>query len=133
MIFIRPLTARANTVITPVLNFPFMALATFLDSQGIIRSGDIGRIKKTAIANEIDNYLFRNGIPLPRGQSVSRNQDMYSMSVNYTLPVWYPDIALGPVLNFQRLRANGFFDYAEEDKELVKGKKWLVFSLISLD
>jgi hypothetical protein len=33
------------------------------------------------------------------------------MAINYTLPVWYPDISLGPVLNIQRVRANGFYDY----------------------
>lgn len=33
------------------------------------------------------------------------------MSLNYTLPLWYPDIAMGPVLNVQRLRANLFGDY----------------------
>ena len=33
------------------------------------------------------------------------------MSANYTLPVWYPDLSLGPVLNFQRVRLNAFFDY----------------------
>jgi hypothetical protein len=33
------------------------------------------------------------------------------MSAKYALPVWYPDIAMGPVLNIQRLRANFFFDY----------------------
>jgi hypothetical protein len=33
------------------------------------------------------------------------------VSANYTLPLWYPDIALGPIVNFQRLRANFFFDY----------------------
>jgi len=27
------------------------------------------------------------------------------------LPVWYPDIAIGPLLNIQRVRANGFIDY----------------------
>jgi hypothetical protein len=27
------------------------------------------------------------------------------------MPVWYPDIALGPLLNIQRVRLNGFFDY----------------------
>ena len=59
----------------------------------------------------LDNYIFRNVLPLPRGQSVSRSQNMYSMSANYTLPLWYPDIALGPVLNIQRMRANGFLDY----------------------
>ncbi len=59
----------------------------------------------------LDNYTFRNQIPLPRGQSVSRFMDFYSMSANYTMPLWYPDIALGPLVNFQRLRANLFVDY----------------------
>lgn len=57
------------------------------------------------------DYLFRNHIPLPRGQSVNRFRKFYSMSVNYALPLWYPDIALGPVLNIQRVRLNMFLDY----------------------
>lgn len=27
------------------------------------------------------------------------------------MPLWYPDIALGPLLNIQRVRANAFLDY----------------------
>jgi hypothetical protein len=34
------------------------------------------------------------------------------MSANYTFPIWYPDLALGPIVNFQRLRGNLFVDYA---------------------
>ncbi len=56
-------------------------------------------------------YIFRNQIPLPRGISISRFEDFYSMSGNYTLPIWYPDIALGPIVNFQRVRGNAFIDY----------------------
>ena len=59
----------------------------------------------------LDNYTFRNQIPLPRGQSVSRFENFYSMSVNYTLPLWYPDLNLGPLVNVQRIRANAFLDY----------------------
>jgi len=59
----------------------------------------------------LDNYTFRNGIPLPRGQSVSRFQNFYAMSANYTLPIWYPDVNLGPLVNVQRVRANVFLDY----------------------
>jgi len=59
----------------------------------------------------LDNYMFRNQIPLPRGQSVSRFQNFYSMSANYALPIWYPDVNLGPLLNVQRVRVNAFFDY----------------------
>ena len=65
----------------------------------------------TKTGEGLDNYTFRNQIPLPRGQSVARYQNFYSMSANYTLPIWYPDIAIGPLINFQRLRANVFFDY----------------------
>jgi hypothetical protein len=58
------------------------------------------------------NYIFANRVPIPRGQSVFRDEQFYSMAVNYDLPLWYPDIAIGPVLNIQRVRLNGFFDYA---------------------
>jgi hypothetical protein len=58
------------------------------------------------------SYQFRNQIPLPRGQSLPRFMNMYSASANYTLPLWYPDAAFGPLLNIQRLRANFFLDYA---------------------
>ncbi|HNV29199.1 MAG TPA: hypothetical protein PKJ83_08690, partial [Cyclobacteriaceae bacterium] len=59
----------------------------------------------------LDNYTFRNQIPLPRGQSVGRFEEFYSMSANYTMPIWYPDLNIGPLLNVQRVRANAFFDY----------------------
>jgi hypothetical protein len=72
----------------------------------------IERLSRTG-NNILDNnlYYFRNRIPLPRGQSVARFQNFYSMSVNYTMPVWYPDVAVGPLLNIQRLRTNVFMDY----------------------
>ena len=65
----------------------------------------------TAIAENY-NYQFKNQLPLPRGGlGISRFATFYSMSGNYTLPVWYPDFSFGPLLNLQRIRANGFFDY----------------------
>ncbi len=63
------------------------------------------------VSDNLNNYIFRNQIPLPRGLTINRFQKFYSMSANYTLPVWYPDIALGPIVNFQRLRVNAFTDY----------------------
>lgn len=59
----------------------------------------------------LDNYTFRNQVPLPRGLSVSRFENFYTMSANYTLPLWYPDIHIGPLANVQRVRANAFLDY----------------------
>jgi hypothetical protein len=65
----------------------------------------------TQATHQPDNYIFRNQIPLPRGLSLGRFEQFTTLSANYTLPVWYPDIAIGPLLNIQRLRANVFYDY----------------------
>jgi hypothetical protein len=70
-----------------------------------------GAYQHSKYGEPVHNYLFRNQIPVPRGHSVSRFQNFYTLAANYTLPLWYPDIAVGPLLNFQRLRANVFFDY----------------------
>ena len=69
------------------------------------------------------NYVFRNQIPTPRGHSVSRFENFYTASANYTLPLWYPDIALGPLLNIQRLRANVFFDYGLGESPLIDARQ----------
>lgn len=57
------------------------------------------------------HYIFRNRVPAPRGLSFFRSEHFYTSSINYAMPVWYPDIAIGPLLNIQRFRANGFVDY----------------------
>ena len=60
---------------------------------------------------ETNVYTFRNRIPKPRGHSYPSDGKFVSLSANYALPLWYPDIALGPMLNVQRIKANVFYDY----------------------
>jgi hypothetical protein len=74
--------------------------------------------QNTQINQELNSYYFRNNIPLPRGLSISRFQQMSSMSANYTFPLWYPDVHIGPLLNVQRVRVNAFFDYAYGQSKL---------------
>jgi hypothetical protein len=62
---------------------------------------------------ELNNYAFRNRIVRPRGYSFPRDKSFVSLSANYALPLWYPDLALGPYLNIQRVRLNAFADYGE--------------------
>ncbi|MDH4091506.1 MAG: hypothetical protein OEV24_13650 [Cyclobacteriaceae bacterium] len=62
---------------------------------------------------ETNLYTFRNRIPKPRGMSYPADEKFLSLSANYAFPLWYPDIALGPVLNVQRIKANIFFDYGQ--------------------
>lgn len=68
----------------------------------------------------LNQYTFRNQVPLPRGQSVFRHERYVGFSVNYTLPIWYPDIAIGPLLNFQRLRTTLFYDQGEGRTRLTE-------------
>ncbi|HLT81981.1 MAG TPA: hypothetical protein VKZ86_13215 [Cyclobacteriaceae bacterium] len=63
--------------------------------------------------SELDVYAFRNRLFKPRGYSYPQNTQFFSISGNYALPLWYPDIAVGPLLNIQRVRLNLFFDYGE--------------------
>jgi hypothetical protein len=68
----------------------------------------------------VNNYLFRNTIPVPRGLNdyVSRFRHLQTASLNYTLPLWYPDIAVGPLLNIQRVRLNIFGDVASGESTI---------------
>ncbi|NJN43026.1 MAG: hypothetical protein HC811_13165 [Flammeovirgaceae bacterium] len=103
-----------------------LSFLTFLYFPGLAKHHSINgyaAYQKTFIENKIENYIFRNNIPLPRGQSVSRFESMYSYSANYTLPLWYPDIAIGPLVNFQRVRGNVFFDYAFGKTEINNTSK----------
>lgn len=77
------------------------------------------------------NYVFRNQVPTPRGHTVGRFQNFYAASANYTLPLWYPDIAMGPLLNIQRLRANVFFDYGFGESPLFQSS--VAYSSIGME
>ncbi len=62
---------------------------------------------------ELNRYSFRNRVFRPRGFSYPKDSQFQSVSFNYALPLWYPDIAIGPLVNVQRLRANAFADYGQ--------------------
>lgn len=80
-----------------------------------------GGYQRTFFSQRENSYLFRNQMPSPRGHSILRLQDYYIITGNYTLPLWYPDIAIGPLLNIQRIRANAFFDYAYGERPNFSG------------
>ncbi|WP_185152755.1 hypothetical protein, partial [Fulvivirga aurantia] len=65
-----------------------------------------------------DLYSFRNRIFRPRGYSYFTDKRFTTVRGNYSLPIWYPDIALGPILNVQRIKANLFLDYGVDQVEI---------------
>lgn len=64
-----------------------------------------------------NTYSFRNVIFKPRGYSYPIEREFNSLTFNYSLPIFYPDIALGPFLNFKRVSANLFCDFGKEKFE----------------
>ncbi len=55
--------------------------------------------------------LFSKNFAYSRGYEALSTRRMYKVGINYQLPVLYPDWGFANLLYFQRIRANGFFDY----------------------
>lgn len=72
-----------------------------------------GGYQKALESFNLDTYSFRNRVFKPRGHSYPRDNEFVSISTNYQLPVWYPDLTIGPLMNIQRIKANLFFDYGK--------------------
>jgi len=64
---------------------------------------------------KISNYIFGSPLRFPRGYDYRTNDAFYSFTTQYAFPIWYPDLALGPFLNFQRLKGNLFYDYGQSE------------------
>ena len=60
----------------------------------------------------LDNYKFPNTFFNPRGYGAQIGDQWLKYSVDYKLPIWYPDMAIGPLAFFQRLSAHLFYDTA---------------------
>ena len=62
-----------------------------------------------------NDYKFPNFFFNPRGYDgqIGLNDDIYRLGFNYSLPIWYPDFAVGPLAFIKRLRINVFYDYSK--------------------
>lgn len=60
----------------------------------------------------IDNYAFSTPLFIPRGDTYKSYASFSNASIEYRLPLFYPDIAIGPLVNIQRVKANLFYDYS---------------------
>ena len=81
----------------------------------------------------LSNLAFHSGRLVPRGFYTSEieNRNYVATSVNYALPVWYPDLGCN-VIHFKRVRLNLGFDYASFDHKAmyINGKDGSIFSQI---
>lgn len=55
-------------------------------------------------------YKFRDNFFYARGYFATPHERINRIGFNYELPLWYPDIAVGPFLFIQRIKSNFFYD-----------------------
>jgi hypothetical protein len=55
---------------------------------------------------------FGDAIRPARGYHALPNDELSLLSASYSMPLWYPDLALGSVLYAKRLKTNLFFDHS---------------------
>ena len=56
-------------------------------------------------------YLYRTPYHYPRGYSARLFKNLYTTTIAYAAPIWYPDLSVDPLVNFKRLSLEGFVDY----------------------
>ncbi len=69
-----------------------------------------GGYQSSINSTDLNIYQFRNRIFKPRGYAYPRDNEFIMFSANYALPLVYPDLAIGPLLNIQRIKTNLFLD-----------------------
>jgi len=94
-------------------------LGTLFGIQGVLYFPGFSRndgfklyqgFQNKTIAN--NGYSFANLIRFPRGFYGYQNNKMYSMSIDYKLPLFYPDFSLGKMAYVKRIKSSLFYDYA---------------------
>ena len=66
-----------------------------------------GGYQKELLSNP---YQYSDTYQYPRGYETPVNDDFTSFSINYGLPLFYPDLGIANITYFQRIRANLFYD-----------------------
>lgn len=83
----------------------------YLYLPGLLKHHSL-RLRGAYQNEEVNNYRFKSEVQYVRGYSYTSFRSLTTLSANYALPLLYPDLSVGPLLNLQRLRANAFYDYA---------------------
>jgi hypothetical protein len=66
------------------------------------------------------SYLFSRSIPFPRGYTAYTGRNLTTLSGTYSIPLWYPDFAIGQLLYIKRVAGNAFYDYGKQDDRLYR-------------
>jgi hypothetical protein len=66
------------------------------------------------------SYLFSRTVPFSRGYTAYTGRNLTTFSSTYSVPLLYPDLAIGQLLYIKRVAGNAFYDYGKEDSRLYR-------------
>lgn len=60
---------------------------------------------------DITNVIYTNLVKTPRGNDTLDLKNAYISTIDYVLPLFYPDFSIGPLLYTNRIKTGLFYDY----------------------
>jgi WD40-like Beta Propeller Repeat len=66
------------------------------------------------------SYLFSRSVLFPRGYTAYTGRNLTAFSSTYSVPLLYPDLAIGQLLYIKRVAGNAFYDYGKQDNQLYR-------------
>ena len=105
-----------------------LGLSTQLYLPGIFRNHSLVLGAGFQGRDTLGQYLFSNNFAMARGYQAFNYPRMWRYSANYHFPVIYPDLGIGNIVYFLRMRANLFYD----DMSLKSLRTKRVFNLRSV-
>ena len=97
------------------------ALQSYLYFPGMLHNHGIKIYNGYQTKSTDADISFSDAIKYPRGYNSSPSNEMYSFSIDYVLPVGYPDLSLGKIFYLKRLRTSLFYDYADQNGVIYNG------------
>jgi hypothetical protein len=88
-----------------------ISLQTSFYFPGIFPNNGI-KLRLEKEKQDVAKYLFGNRISFPRGYNDIISKDLSFLSVDYVVPLIYPDLNVASLLYLKRIRNGFFYDYA---------------------
>ncbi len=99
------------------------SLQTINYFPGILPNHGISTYFGYQAKNTGQHSRYSDAIRYPRGWNSLDNKMMYTASVDYKFPLFYPDWSLGSIIYLKRLKASLFADYAHQYGDLYEDGK----------
>ncbi|PKK38398.1 hypothetical protein BWI96_01060 [Siphonobacter sp. SORGH_AS_0500] len=99
-----------NTPFGGTLQGNLLALQTRLYFPGFAKHHSLRVFGGIQFQGSSDTYVFSSPLFFPRGYAYENAQRLTTGSIQYQLPLLYPDLAIGPLLYIQRVKLNAFVD-----------------------